>query len=283
MLVKDVMTKEVHTVEVPGSRSTVLKTLVKHNISGVPIVKKGNKKLTGIITRSNIIKNPGEDQIAMLMTRELITAQPDEKIETVIVKMIENDIRRLPIVENGNLVGIVTSSDILSNVLWKIKNDDPVEKYMIRSVPSAWEETPLVIAFFIMESFGFKSMLLLSGEGKVTGIITETDFIKESRLVEEKVVHNSSVSTEGDKWSWNSQSVLYVIKNKLNFSEKTLKDVANKNVISVTRKTTVEECATKMKQNNIEQVPVVNMENEPIGILRSSDLMQAALEKDDFE
>ena len=50
---------------------------------------------------------------------------------------------------------------------------------------------------------------------------------EESEVVSERTVHNTSVGTEGDKWSWDSQSVLYVIKNHLKFSDKTIKDVAN--------------------------------------------------------
>ncbi|MCD7781432.1 MAG: CBS domain-containing protein, partial [Methanosphaera sp.] len=77
----------------------------------------------------------------------------------------------------------------------------------------------------------------------------------------------------------NSQSVMYILKNRLRFSDKLVKDViGDSKLISVTRKTPVKECANILRQNNIEQVPVLNMSNEPIGLIRASDLMHAMIE-----
>jgi predicted transcriptional regulator len=278
MQISEIMTKEVQCGTVPGTVNSVLEILRAKKLSGVPIIKKQTGELAGIVTRSDLINNPDEDQVAMIMSRNPITAAPDEEIESVVRKMINNNIRRVPITQNNKVVGIVTSADITNKALWKINNTEPVEKYMIRYVPTAWEETPLPVAYSIMHFFNFKSLLALNYDSKLSGILTETDFITESSVVEEQTVHNSSVSTEGDKWTWNSQNVMYVLKNKLQFSDKTIKDVSNSSVISVTRKTSVKECANLMKQNNIEQVPVINMSEEPIGLVRASDLMRALIQ-----
>ena len=175
-------------------------------------------------------------------------------------------------------MGIVTSADITNKALWKINNTEPVEKYMVRNVPTVWDKTPLPIAYSITNFFNFKSVISLNDDGKASGILTETDFINESRVVEEQTIHNSSVSTVGDKWTWNSQSVMYILKNRLQFSDKIVKDVAGDKLVSVTRKTSVKECANILRQYNIEQVPVLNMADEPIGLVRSSDLMRAMIQ-----
>lgn len=60
--------------------------------------------------------------------------------------------------------------------------------------------------------FNLKCVIALNNDAKMSGILTETDFINESEVVSETSVHNSSVGTEGDKWSWDSTSVLYVEK-----------------------------------------------------------------------
>ena len=65
--VEKVMTHNPITVEIPGSRNDVLKLMVKHNLTGVPIVKKTDGSLAGMISRSDIFTNPEEDQLAMVM------------------------------------------------------------------------------------------------------------------------------------------------------------------------------------------------------------------------
>ena len=278
MKISEIMTENVQAGSVPGTVSSIYEILREEKLSGVPIVKKHTGELAGVITRSDLIKNPDEDQVAMIMSRNPITAAPDEDVNSVARKMINNNIRRVPITVDNKLVGIVTSADITNKALWKINNTEPVEKYMVRNVPTVWDKTPLPIAYSITNFFNFKSVISLNDDGKASGILTETDFINESRVVEEQTIHNSSVSTEGDQWTWNSQSVMYILKNRLQFSDKIVKDVAGDKLVSVTRKTSVKECANILRQYNIEQVPVLNMADEPIGLVRSSDLMRAMIQ-----
>lgn len=278
MKISEIMTENVQAGSVPGTINNIYEILREQKLSGVPIVKKQTGELAGVITRSDLIKNPDEDQVAMVMSRNPITASPEEDVISVVHKMINNKIRRVPITEDNQLVGIVTSADITNKALWKVNNTEPVEKYMVRNIPTVWDKTPLPVAYSITNFFGFKSVISLTDEAKASGILTETDFINESRVVEEQTVHNSSVSTEGDKWTWNSQSVMYILKNRLRFSDKLVKDVIGEKLVSVTRKTSVKECANILKQYNIEQVPVLNMSDEPIGLVRASDLMRAMIE-----
>ncbi len=275
MLVKDIMSEDVHYIHVPGNRSHAMELMREKNVSGLPVVKNGTKKLVGIITRSDLVKNPDEEQLALIMTRDIITTTPQEDINEVANKMLINEIRRIPVVDEGELIGLVTASDIINKALWKMDINDPAEKYMIKNIPTTWERTPLNIAFEIMRFFNLRVLLALNKDGKLSGILTETDFIEESEIISEKTVHNTSVGTEGDKWSWDSKNVLYVIKNHLQFSDKEVKDVAATDLVIVTTKTSVKECANKMRQKNIEQIPVIDVEGELVGLVRATDLIKA--------
>lgn len=228
-----------------------------------------------MLTRTDLVENPDEEQIALIMSRNIITASPDDDVKDVAAKMIDNNIRRVPIVKDGSLVGLVTASDLINKALWKMDIQDPAENYMIQKIPASWEGTPLNVAFEIMRYYKLKVLLGLNNEGKLSGILTETDFIEESEVVSERTVHNTSVGTEGDKWSWDSKSVLYVIKNHLKFSDKKIKDVANTELVIVTTKTSVQECANKMRQRNIEQIPVIDVEGDLVGLVRAVDLIKA--------
>jgi CBS domain-containing protein len=275
MLVKEIMAKDIYFVHIPGIRTNALEIMREKKVSGLPVVKNGTNKLVGVLTRTDLVENPDEEQIAMIMTRNIITASPNDDVKDVATKMIDNNIRRVPIVEDGSLVGLVTASDLINKALWKMDIQDPAENYMIQNIPTSWDGTPLNVAFEIMRYYKLKVLLGLNNDGKLSGILTETDFIEESEVVSERTVHNTSVGTEGDKWSWDSKSVLYVIKNHLKFSDKKIKDVANTGLVIVTTKTSVKECANKMRQKNIEQIPVIDVEGDLVGLVRAVDLIKA--------
>ena len=278
-MVKRVMSKKVVSVSVPGSREKVLDLMRKENKAVLPVVKEDNNKLVGVVTRSDLINNPDEEQIAMLMSRDLVIASPDEDVKDAAKRMIENDVRRVPVVnDDGELVGIITSFDIVSQALAKIDIEDAVENYMITTVPTTWEKTPLNVAFESMKQFGLKSILALDDDAQLSGILTETDFIAESEIISERSEHSSTVGTEGDKWSWDSTSVLYIEKNHLKFTDKVVSDVAIGNVEVANSKTKVSDCAKKMKTLNIEQIPVIGVEGDLVGIVRASDLIKALVE-----
>ena len=279
MLVKRTMSKNVVSVSVPGNREKVLDLMRKENKAVLPVVKDDTNELVGLITRSDLINNPDEEQIAMLMSRNLVTANPSDDVTDVAKQMIENNVRRVPVVnDEGELVGIITSYDLVSKALTKIDVDDAVENYMIDTVPTTWDQSPLNVAFESMKQFGLKCILALNNDAKLSGILTETDFIAESEIISERSEHSSTVGTEGDKWSWDSTSVLYIEKNSLKFTDKVVKDVAIGNVEVANSKTKVTDCAKKMKSLNIEQIPVIGVEGELVGLVRASDLIKALVE-----
>ena len=276
MLVKRTMSKNVVSVSVPGNRDKVLDLMRKEKKAVLPVVKGDTDILVGVITRSDLINNPDEEQLAMLMSRDLVTVKPGDDVVDAARKMVDNNVRRVPVVDDeGALVGIITSFDIVSNALTKTKINYAVENYMITTVPTTWDKAPLNVAFETMNQFGLKSVLALDDDAKLSGILTETDFISEIEIISERSEHSSTVGTEGDKWSWDSTSVLYIEKNHLKFTDKVVCDVAVGNVEVANSKTKVSDCARKMKTLNIEQIPVIGVEGNLVGLVRASDLIKA--------
>ncbi|MGD1834626.1 MAG: cyclic nucleotide-binding/CBS domain-containing protein, partial [Nitrososphaeraceae archaeon] len=92
--------------------------------------KKDNDKPIGIITEKDITrkivaegKDPKTTPANEIMSKPLITIQPETPIYTAAELMIEYEIRRLPIVKDNQLLGIVTASDYARYLSEKDKND----------------------------------------------------------------------------------------------------------------------------------------------------------------
>jgi len=115
--VKDAMTpvEKVITVSPKNTVQDVLYLIQKTGHLGYPVVENG--KIIGIITLSDINSIPEEDRTKLkveeVMSKKPIVISPDDNLEDALKLLIKNDIGRLPVVENGKLVGIITRSDIM--------------------------------------------------------------------------------------------------------------------------------------------------------------------------
>jgi Zn-dependent protease/CBS domain-containing protein len=115
--VKNIMTTDVHTLTPDNTVQETLKTMFSEKHMGYPVTEDG--KLVGIITFediSNIPENGRNIMIKDIMTSELILSNPNEDLVETIGKMNKNRIGRVPVVENGELVGIVSKTDITNTM-----------------------------------------------------------------------------------------------------------------------------------------------------------------------
>ncbi|MGB9659580.1 MAG: site-2 protease family protein [Nitrososphaerales archaeon] len=116
--VVDIMTKEVHTIPPNASISDVVENyFYKYKHGGFPVVDNGN--LLGMLTTQDIRMVAKERwnvlQVRDVMTssEKLVKSQPEEPVADAFLKLSKRDIGRLPVVEDGKLVGIITRSDIM--------------------------------------------------------------------------------------------------------------------------------------------------------------------------
>ncbi|WP_048190149.1 CBS domain-containing protein [Methanobacterium sp. SMA-27] len=111
--VKDIMTSDVHTLNPDNSVQETLKIMFREKHMGYPITEDG--KLIGIITFHDVSKIPENNRdmlIKEIMSTELIISDPNENLVETIGKLNRNNIGRLPVIENGELVGIISKTDI---------------------------------------------------------------------------------------------------------------------------------------------------------------------------
>ena len=122
MKIEEILRSKGHdVVTITESRSVLAaaQALVEHNIGGL-VVTEGERP-TGILTERDILRvtarSPGEldsIQVGTVMTRELITARPQDQLTKMMDVMTQNKIRHLPIMEGDRLIGIISIGDLVN-------------------------------------------------------------------------------------------------------------------------------------------------------------------------
>ena len=277
MQVKDVMTKEVKWIEVPGTRAEALELLRKLGASAVPVVKRGTDELVGMVTLRKLFEHPDEDQLAMLVDRDVPTVTPEDPLEEAAKRLLASRVRRLPVLKDGELVGIITVRDIVYRAITAMNIEKPASDYMRLHAIAVWEGTPMKAAMEIMALSGFRALPVIDEKGSLIGIIDDADIIKVSNVETESKMSQMAGRTEGDSWTWDSEDRIYITKRHLKIPDKSVKDVMAKELVTITRLTPVSRCAELMKQHRIEQTPVIAADGGLIGIVRDFDLLQALI------
>lgn len=282
MKVSDCMHSDVVYVSVPGTREDVIQTMAEKQVNGVPVVKKGTKKIVGIVTRADLLRKTNEDQLAMLMDRNFVTVTPKSEVRTAAKLMIEKNCRRLPVVDEEDLVGMITAPDVLGAALEdkeEFQNKD-IREYVNRRVFAVWNQTPLPLAYMIMEMAGQNALVVLDGEGDVTGMITVSDLIHFSEVtVEDNVSKTFSGTDSTVEWGWTSKDFLVVTRKLLKLPNIPVEKVVIKNVITVREVTSISECVKILRKSDIDQAPVLSATGSLVGMIEDMDLLPLAAEQ----
>ena len=103
-----------------SSESTVVdaaRKMTTENVGSLPVVDQ--EKLVGIVTDRDLVTNvlakdldPHEVSVSDVATDSPVVAQPEEPLDTALQRMAEKQVRRLPVVEDGRLVGILAQADV---------------------------------------------------------------------------------------------------------------------------------------------------------------------------
>lgn len=143
MKAKEIMSTDVLTVKRDATIEEIARVLTDNNISGVPVVN-DNNQIIGIVTEKDLlykdvephfppvveilggmiflkgVKHYNEELRKLvatraedIMTKHVITVDEETVVEKVAELMAEKDVNRIPVVRNGNLVGIISRSDIV--------------------------------------------------------------------------------------------------------------------------------------------------------------------------
>jgi CBS domain-containing protein len=116
MKVAELMNRNVVTCHPSEKLPVIINKFELFHITGMPVTEKGN--LEGIVTQTDVLRAVKEGVIqekivSDVMTREVVVISPTDTATYVAKVMVEKKINRIPVLENGKLVGIVTRSDLI--------------------------------------------------------------------------------------------------------------------------------------------------------------------------
>ena len=119
--VRDAMTENPRSIGASASVVEAARLMRDEHIGSLPITD--DEELVGMITDRDITTrvvaeaaDPKRTSVGDVVSRDLISVEPDEDLEEAVQLMASHQVRRLPVVENGRLVGIVAQADVALNL-----------------------------------------------------------------------------------------------------------------------------------------------------------------------
>ncbi len=115
--VRNVMTQNPTSCNPSASVVDAAKVMASEDVGSVPVVKDG--RLAGVVTDRDIVvrvladgRDPNSTTVGEIASSDLETVSPDDDLNTALRKMASSKVRRLPVVDGDELVGIVAQADV---------------------------------------------------------------------------------------------------------------------------------------------------------------------------
>lgn len=198
--IKEIMERDVITLSVEDSIEAAVELMFEKKVGGCPIVDREGV-VVGIITERDILEYLARDKkidgvAEDFMTKKVVTLRPKDTIETAMKTMISRRFRRLPVMEDGILLGLITAREILAyfgrgEAFRMLEMGDiseairkPVTAILGNSDLLMYKEVPMfpkdalisqIVSELIEKGYG---AVLIVENGKLEGILTERDLVK---------------------------------------------------------------------------------------------------------
>ena len=115
--IREVMTPAPETIQADRPAAEAAKKMKEADAGMIPVMTNGN--LLGTVTDRDIAlrivaegKDPQSTPVGEIASTDLVTVTPDEDLDAALQKMAKHQVRRLPVVEDGRLIGVVAQADV---------------------------------------------------------------------------------------------------------------------------------------------------------------------------
>lgn len=268
MHVKDIMNREVFSVDKDQNIQDALKIMKKHKVSKLPVINTNSehvKELVGIMTEKDIARRLGSSRygnlapshfhVSTVMTPNPVTVESTKSIGIAAKLMIENKIGGIPVVDDGEIVGILTKTDFINTCKGRSFQEIQVADRMTPDPITVGPQDRLVHArrMIFDEDIG---RLPVIEDDELEGIVTAKD-IAHSMISFRKVVPDKYKPAR--------------IRNLL------VEDVMTQNVKTITKTASIEEVSNTMVEDNISGMPVLE-DGNLAGLITKTDLLRLIVE-----
>ena len=273
-IVADVMSTAPIVVEVPGSRADAINIMVRQGLTGLPVVRASDGKLMGVVSRRDLFRNFEEQQLSLIMKKGCMTTTPDTPVEDVARVFSTHRIHRLPVVEDGRLIGIVTPTDLLK-IVKDLKTDMVAQDVIRTTCVTAWEEEPLSYTIPAMRISDVPAVPVLDSHGKLTGILTDRDLFSDQSKNADALKELGIADIGNMAGARNVLPLFFSATDRYLNDDRKVCDVMVRNPYSVFKKTNLSEIAKTMLANDYGQVPVHGNKDELLGMIYDVDVICA--------
>lgn len=307
--VAEVMRREVATVHPDSPVTQVVELLLQKDFTAVPVVD-NEGKVVGMVSDSDLLTRGGmnvtislkkatdldfvreiheslenpERKVSEVMTREVVTVDPDTILGRAARVMVEKHLKRLPVVDGaGKLVGILGRLDILNTIAavhlpeWHPEARSTgaqatVGEVMTHDVPVVHESATVEEIFELLVASSHKRVVVVDAKRHVVGIVADSDLIsKVSREhwpgLMELLVSKVPIERIGGVARKHVQQL----------RARSAKELMTRGVITVREKMPVASALALSAEKRVKRLPVVDAENELVGIVGRTEMMRALL------
>lgn len=269
MHIKDIMSREVVVIDKDQNIHDALKIMKKRKISRLPVINtNGNnkKELVGIITEKDIALrlgssrygnlSPSHFHISTVMTPDPITLESGKSIGAAAKIMVENKIGGIPVIDNEEIIGMVTKTDFVKTCQGIPYNNMSIKERMKTDLITVNPQDRIVHArrMIIDEEIG---RLPVMDMNQLEGIVTAKD-IANSMISFRKVVPDKYQSAR--------------IRNLI------VEDIMTQNVRKIDENASIADLSTLLLEEDFSGVPVVDEDQKPVGIITKTDIINLIVE-----
>ncbi|HRQ37686.1 MAG TPA: SulP family inorganic anion transporter [Chloroflexota bacterium] len=303
--VAGVMRTEVVTVSPDASAADIVALLLQKGYRSLPVVAE-NGRLLGIITDGDLLRRAnlstrlapsGDDwsqrlaevadqaiTAASLMTAPVVTIPAAAALRQAMQQMITHNLKRLPVVDGGRLVGWISRVDILRAIAQHQSLDEPltyetgntpvdrhaitIADLMYRDVPVVSPQATLEEVLQALEQDRRRRAVVVDADGKVSGIITDGDLLQRSQHASHPGLRGR-LHYLGTGQSSASASVVA--------TTETAAALMTTPVITVPVDATPNEALRLIMQHGVKRLPVVDENGRLVGLLDRARLLQGLL------
>lgn len=304
MPVRDIMHREVNTVSPDTPLVQAMGLLLNKIYRSLPVIDV-NRKVVGILTEGDLLRHSDlptasvqlfltdaelQAQLHRLqkengvvrdaMTTPAITVTVDTPVTAAMETMLENDIKRLPVVNaDGILQGVFSRVDILRALAQPPVADAPrksitvgvdttVGEVMMIAVPSVKEDASLARVVDLLLGTSQRRVVVVDDRRRVVGIITDGDLLT-----------RASESERGSVLQALSSRLKPGSHNKLQLERRAAKEVMTPNPITVHKYTPLNEALRLLLEHEIKRLPVVDADGRLVGLVGRAGVLLALTQR----